>query len=164
VQALAGCLTGMPEQLRLVLEMRAGIGLDRPLGLGAVARALHVSVKDARRLQRRALRLLIRTARTRGCPATAASAATVASAGGAFGVTWPDAGQLLGGIPLQAVGGVLAAHYSQSAAAGPEATQGPGSAEQLGVGSTDGGAGTLLVIAIILAGAVLIGGLFAEEL
>jgi hypothetical protein len=162
IQRLAGCLSGLPDRLRLLLEMRGGIGMSRPLSLADTSRQLHVSLRQARRMQKRALRLLMRTARSRGCGAPAGIAAIgIANLG--------DAALAAAAQPFGALGGVLAAHYSQQPsgiAPTPGATQrGIGAPNALGVSPTSGsGGGPLLVVGIVLAGMVLIAILFAEEL
>jgi hypothetical protein len=161
VERLAGCLTNLPERLRLVLEMRAGFGTGRPLSLAAVSRELHVTLRQARRMQKRALRMLMRTARSQGCGSASGSATRYIAALGAAALA--GTAQPFGG----AAGGVLAAHYSKSPAGGngPEATQAAvGGTNGLGLSRTAGGNSALLAVAIVVTGMVLIAILFAEEL
>jgi hypothetical protein len=161
VRRLAGCLSDLPERLRLVLELRAGIGAGGPLTLVGVARRLNVTVAQARRLQTRALRRLMVTARTHAC-ASASATATGQIADLAAGVMSADL------TPFGAAGGVLAARYSKSPAQeadGGVATQTPAdSASGLGLIRPPGGNGTLNAVAIALAGMLLLGVLFAKEL
>jgi hypothetical protein len=159
VRLLAGCLSNLPERLRLVLEMRAGILTGRPLTLVAVSHRLHVSVRQARRMQRRALKTLLRTARSQGC-GTATGTATRFIAGlGTAALT--AAAQ-----PFGAAGGVLAARYSKPASQGaPEARQGGvGGQNALGLSHPGGPGDALTAIGLVLAGTLLIAILFAEEL
>jgi hypothetical protein len=161
VQRLAGCLSSLPERLRLVLELRAGIATGRPLSVAVVSHQLHLTVKQVRRLQKRGLRLLILTARTHTC-------------GGA--TPTPVAFNFLGGPllgsesqPPLAAGGVEAARYSKPPAQEPSSvggTQAPaaGGPNALGLSRTAGAGGTLLAVGIVLSGMLLIALLFAEEL
>lgn len=161
MQRLAGCLTDLPGRMRLLLELRAGIGTGRPLTLAAVSHRLNLTLGQARRLQRGALRRLIGTAETRACAAASATA-TGQIAGLGTAVMSADLTR------YGAAGGVLAAHYSKSPAQeadGPGATQTPpDSASALALIRTPGGNGVLNAVAIALAGILLIGVLFAEEL
>jgi hypothetical protein len=161
VQRLAGCLSDLPERLRLVLELSAGTGAGRPLTLAGVSRRLNVTVAQARQLQRRALRRLILTARTHAC-ASASGTATGQIADLAAAVMSADL------TPFGAAGGVLAARYSKSPGQeldGLAASQTPpDSASGLGLIRPPGGNGTLNGVAIALAGMLLLGVLFAKEL
>jgi hypothetical protein len=67
VRRLEGCLSGLPNQLRLVLELRTGVGIPFALGPVAVANYLHISVRRVLRLERRALRRLRLVARAHAC-------------------------------------------------------------------------------------------------
>lgn len=67
VRRLAPCLSQLPSELRLVLQLRTGIGTPRPLTRIAVARYLHVSHKRVTRMEDQALRLLRSAARTNAC-------------------------------------------------------------------------------------------------
>jgi hypothetical protein len=161
VQRLAGCLSDLPERPRIVLELSAGIGTGRPLTLAAVSRRLNVTIAQARRLQKGALRRLIATARTHAC-ASASGTASGQLADLARTVMSADL------TPFGAAGGVLAARYSKSPAQqvdGLVATQAPpDTTDGLALIRTPGGNETLNAIAIALAGMLLLGVLFAEEL
>jgi hypothetical protein len=161
VQRLAGCLSDLPERLRLVLELGAGTATGRPLTLAAVSRRLNLTVAQARQLQRRALRRLILTARTHAC-ASASGTSTGQITDLAAAVMSADL------TPFGAAGGVLAARYSKrpgSEVDGLAATQTPAeSASGLGPIRAPGGSGTLNAVAIALAGMLLLGALFAKEL
>jgi hypothetical protein len=67
VRRLARCLGQLPDELRLVLQLRTGIGTPHPLTRVAVATYLHTSAKRVTRMERRALRLLRSAARTNAC-------------------------------------------------------------------------------------------------
>jgi hypothetical protein len=160
VHSLAGCLGNLPDRLRLVLQLRAGIGIPRALSAAAVAKRLHLGVRQVLRLQRQGLRRLRTSARTRGCArATAAgarSAALVLDAGSAAGKH--------GGASI-AAGGVEAARYAKPATPGPAGENAsPGGASALGISRPSAAGNTLLVLAIVLTGALLVAIAFAEEL
>jgi len=67
VRRLSGCLTNLPYELRLVLQLGAGIGVSQPLSPTAVASHLHLSMARLARVEKRALRQLLLMARTHGC-------------------------------------------------------------------------------------------------
>jgi hypothetical protein len=159
VLLLRACLGDLPRRLRLVLELRTGIGVSRALSLEATARYLHVKVSAVSRLEKRALRVLLRTARTHACGAALRDSAGLLILGGAV----PAAGN--GGT---AIGDVKAARYAKAAlttspGAGPkQASSGGGNA--LGISRPPTAGDTLAAVAVVLAGMLLIAVLFAEEL
>jgi Sigma-70, region 4 len=160
VLLLRACLGDLPRRLRLVLELRTGIGISRALSLEATARYLHVEVGAVSRLEKRALRVLLRTARTHACGASLRNSAGLLILGGGAA---PAAGS--GGT---AVGGVKAARYAKAAltgspGAGPkQAASGGGDA--LGISRPPTAGDTMAAVAVVLAGMLLIAVLFAEEL
>jgi hypothetical protein len=158
VRRLAGCMSSLPKRFRLVLELSTGIGAKHALGPAALARRLHVTVRRVRRLQRRALLMLVRTARTHSCAGSTTAGDLIALEGS---LTASEGG------PPGALGGVEAARYAKPAAKGgaaPAGTQAPGGASSLGITRTPGAGNALLAIAVILTGMLLIALLFAEEL
>jgi hypothetical protein len=159
VHRLAGCLSSLPKHLRLVLELSTGIGGRRALEPAALARRLHLTASRLRHLQRHALLVLVRTARTHACAAGSTSAADLIRLEGGLAASE-------GGGPA-ALGGVEAARYSKPASPGrgtPAGTQAPGTASSLGVSRTPGGGNALLAVGVIILGMLSIALLFAEEL
>jgi hypothetical protein len=153
VRRLEGCLRYLPENLRRVLELIAGVNAPTALSPEAVAGQLHVTTRRVSRLERLALRRLLLTARTHTCGiATPGSTGSLAFSGLA----------VLFGEQGGPAGGVDAARYATSAASGLEATtpsqDGP---SLLGIGHPSLERVALL---LILAGLLLIGLLFADDL
>jgi len=83
VTQLRGCLSNLPDRQRELLELRTGVGAERPLGLaqplGPRATAARLHVKPARfaALERQALDGLRRTAQTHMCGGMGATVANV---------------------------------------------------------------------------------------
>ena len=75
VLPLQGCLSSLPDQLRLALQLGSGVGAPQALLPAAIARALRVDVRRVAVLQREGLRQLRLTAHARGCAAPTAFAA-----------------------------------------------------------------------------------------
>ena len=105
VRRLETCLPLLPARLRTVLRLRTGVGASRRLSARATARLLHIRRKRLATLEVRALRLLSRTARTRGCGLPAASGPRFLSVGylsfpGSSAQT--PAGGVAGGLYLKA--------------------------------------------------------------
>jgi hypothetical protein len=67
VRRLEGCLRYLPESLRRVLELIAGVNAPVALSPEIVAEQLHVTMSRVSRLERLALRRLGLTARTHAC-------------------------------------------------------------------------------------------------
>jgi hypothetical protein len=156
VARLAGCLGDLPERLRLVLELRTGLGVPHVLSRSAAARYLHVPVRQVAHLERRALRLLRLTARTHDCRPTSVQLTSLGIAVGPGG----EPGE--GGA--QAVGGVMAARYAKLASPrGDRPASAQGGSNSLGIGVARAG-DVLLAILLVLAGMLVIAVLFAEEL
>jgi hypothetical protein len=159
VLLLRACLGDLPRRLRLVLELRTGINMSRALSPGATARYLHVKVRDIATLEKRALRVLRRTARTHACGAALRDSAGLLILGGG---AVPAAGN-----GVTAIGGVKAARYAKTAlptspGAGPKQASTGGDA--LGISRPPNPGDTLVAVAVVLAGMLLIAVLFAEEL
>jgi Sigma-70, region 4 len=160
VLLLGACLGDLPRRLRLVLELRTGINVTRALSPEATARYLHVKLSSVSRLEKRALKVLRRTARTHACGAAIRdSGGLLILAGGAVPA---------GGAGGTAAGGVKAARYTKGAltaspGTGPkQASTGGGNA--LGISRPPAAGDALLAIGVVLAGGLLIAVLFAEEL
>jgi hypothetical protein len=159
VRRLQGCLGALPRQMRLVLQLRAGIGGARALTPAGAARALHISVARALRLERRALRRLNLAARAGGCGRTLESSPAVS--------TISDFGPIASGSEA-ASGGVSAARYVNQ----PTPTRVPatrkhgvtGGRDLLGAKVPPEAGQALQVALIVLAGILLAGVLFAKEL
>ncbi len=160
MQSLAVCLGVLPDRLRLVLQLRTGIGVRRAMAPGALARYLHVKVRDISPLEKRALHLLRLKARTHACAASATPTQPIAfviGAGLEEGAPWN------GG----AFGGVEAARYAQpvpQGRPGPEERQGLGGTNSLGISRPSAAEGVLRALVLVLVGMLLIGVLFADEL
>ena len=160
VQNFAGCLGVLPDRLRLVLQLRTGIGVRRALGPAALARYLHVNLKDISPMEKRAIHLLRLKARAHACAASATPIQPIAFIIGAgLGEAAPGSGG--------AMGGVDAARYAQPAPQGrpgPEDGQGIGGTNALGISRPSAGAGALRALVLALVGMLLIAVLFADEL
>jgi len=111
VTQLQGCLANLPDRQRELLELRTGVGADRPLGLAqplgpqAAAARLHVKPTRIASLERRALGNLRRTAQTHMCGGMGTTVANVlAFIASGFG------GE--GGTGAGARGGVEAVSYN----------------------------------------------------
>jgi Sigma-70, region 4 len=97
VRRLAGCLGNLPDRLRLVLQLRAGVNVPSPRSPRAVAKYLHISVGEVTQLEKRALRQLRQTARTNICGrATQTASGPLAFSG--FGSTLGEDGGATGGV------------------------------------------------------------------
>jgi hypothetical protein len=158
VARLAGCLGDLPKQLRLVLELRTGLGRSHALSPRAAARYLHLPVRQVVRLERRAVRLLRLTARKHACGPSPAQMASL-------GI---PAAVLAGGQPpsgAQAIGGVKAARYTKLPSTPGSRTGGAlGATNSLGISRAPGASNLLLATLLVLAGMIVIAALFAEEL
>ncbi len=163
VQRLEGCLGDLPNRLRLVLELSTGIGAPHAFSPAAVARLLHVRLAQLARLEKQALRKLRLAAHTHpGCASAGASAVPTTALEMATGVWGPGTG----GMTL-ASSGVLAAHYSKSPAGGllGVGVKPPtGGSSSLGLSHPPAASSVLLGVILVLAGILVIGLLFAEEL
>jgi hypothetical protein len=157
VRRLAGCMSSLPKHLRIVLELSTGIGARHALGTGALARRLHLTLPRLRRLQRRALLALVRTARTHSCARSSTAGDLITLEGGLSASE---------GEPPAALGGVEAARYAKPATqgGGGPGTQAPGGTTSLGLSRAPTAGNTLLAIAVIVTGTLSIALLFAEEL
>jgi hypothetical protein len=158
VRGLQGCLTSLPDHLRLVLQLRTGIGLAHPFSRAAVARYLRIKPIQVSRLEGKALRLLRGTARTHSCVGAAPSIATLLLTTGPGG---PAAGS------PTATGAVKAARYAKSAAQLSGLQVKPssqGGESSLGLSPSPAAGNVLLALALVLSGMLLVGLLFAEEL
>jgi hypothetical protein len=124
VQSLRGCLASLPERLRLVLELRTGVGVSQALQPGAIASYLHIPLEQLAPLQKSALKRLRTTASTGQCAQPTQSQPEL------FLASYTQVGDLptpgSGGS-----GGVQGATYSKSP--GPLSTQASGGGSQLGV-------------------------------
>jgi hypothetical protein len=160
VQSLAGCLSVLPDRLRLVLQLRTGIGVRHALGPAALARYLHVNLKDIPPLEKRAIHILRLKARTHACAASATPTQPIAFIIGAgLGEGAPGTSG--------AMGGVDAARYAQPAPQGrpgPEEGDGLGGTNALGISRPSAGDGVLRALVLVLVGMLLIAVLFADEL
>jgi hypothetical protein len=156
VKGLQGCLTSLPDRLRLVLQLRTGIGVGRPYSRVAVAGYLRMKPKQVSRLERKALRLLRRTAHTQSCVGTPPSLAALLA---------PGAGGPAAGTPA-AAGAVKAARYAKAPAlSGLQVKPSSPSGESaLGLSPSPAARNVLLAVGLVLSGMLLIGVLFAEEL
>lgn len=97
VLALQGCLAGLPAPERLVLELRAGVGIDHPRTRRRVADLTKLAPATVKRLERSGLRRL--HALHRGGCDTASAPSGAAGAAGALATTstlGPGAGAVLG--------------------------------------------------------------------
>jgi hypothetical protein len=156
VKGLQGCLTSLPDRLRLVLQLRTGIGVGRPYSRVAVAGYLRMKPEQVSRLERTALRLLRRTAHTQSCVGAPPSLA---------GLLAPGAGGPAAGGPA-AAGAVKAARYAKAPALsglGVKPTS-PSGESALGLSPSPAARNVLLAVGLVLSGMLLIGVLFAEEL
>jgi hypothetical protein len=154
VQRLQGCLGSLPERLRRVLELRTGVDAPYALSRAAVARDLHLTLRELPRLEQRALRRLRRASQTDGCHAAHATAAVALISGAAGRGVGAGAGAGEAGAPR---GGVGAFHAAKS-------PSGTGSDPSV-LGITPPVAGSpLLTILVILAGILLIGLAVADGL
>jgi hypothetical protein len=158
VRRLQGCLVSLPEDLRRVLELRAGIDERSALSREAVAGRLHISVRRVARLEILALRRLGMTARNEACGAATEQPPSGPFVLGAFG---PLIGEEAG-----PAGGVEAVRYSNSPSpgvAGPPLTgPSPGSTSVLGLNAWPSTGVALLLFLAVLAVALVVGLLFAD--
>ena len=159
VRRLSGCLTDLPYELRLVLQLSAGIGVSQPLSPTAVASHLHLSLRRLARLEKRALRQLLVTARTRGCGRGAEQRMFDVSVLGGFEAPF-------GGAAEVASGAVEAARYSKDpsrTSAGLSANQPPSRGDSLFATSPPEGQ-ALLIVVLALEGVLLFGVVFRDRL
>jgi hypothetical protein len=153
VRRLEGCLGYLPADQRRVLVLRAGIGAQRVLTAGGVARQLHVTLRRVYRLEKLALRRLLRTARTQKCAAAAESSPEPTLMSGV--------GPLLDEEP-PAAGGVEGARYTKSPS--PEAAGGPANRSLGGISEPTGAGVALLAFFAAVGGVLLVGLLFLDGL
>jgi hypothetical protein len=112
VTGLKGCLSALPSRLRLVLELRSGVGASHALSVAEVADYLKIGRRRVGKLERRGLRLLQRRSSSHGCATSsgdAASSALVYSSAAPLGAV-PVADERSGG----AAGGVKGFHSTQA--------------------------------------------------
>jgi hypothetical protein len=157
VRGLQGCLSSLPDRLRLVLQLRTGIGVPSAYSRAAVARYLKIKPKQVSQLERTALRRLRLTAHTHSCLGAAPSLTSLLVPGG----SGPASGA------AAASGAVKAARYVKTPAqlSGLHAKpSSPGGESALGLSPSPAARNVLLAVTLVLAGMLLIGVLFAEEL
>jgi hypothetical protein len=154
VQSLRGCLGSLPEQLRLVLELRTGVEVPHSLAPSAVAAFVHVPVRQVAPLELRALGQLRATAGTDGCAETTTSAQPSLQL-----VSYFAPGIAGGDGP--ASGGVEGARYSKSPSP-PSIPSADQSGSVLGLTLPAHAGGLLLWILAALAGSMLLAFLFAD--
>jgi hypothetical protein len=156
VRRLQGCLRYLPDDLRRVLELMAGVNAPAALSPQAVALQLHVSTLRVSRLERRALRRLRATARTHTCGAVAAGAEDPFAFGGLAVLVGEEGGP---------AGGVESAHYAASASSDLSANVPSHGGDSLfGINNPSLEGGGLLLILALLGGALLIGLRLADGL
>jgi Sigma-70, region 4 len=158
VRRLQGCLGNLPTRLRLVLELRTGVGAPHALDPAAVAKRLGIPVRQVSRLERQALGALRRTALTHSCePPVSQAPSSLLTFG--FGIAVVGGGR--------AAGGVEAARYAQSPAlesAGSSAKPASPSDLSLGVSISPTHGASVPAVASVLAGALLVALLCADQL
>jgi len=156
VHRLEGCLVNLPTRLRRVLELRTGVDATRAFGRAAVARLLHIGIRQVSRLERRALRQLRSTAHTHSCGAANPSLSATGVAGSS-GPAPVGEGGAIGEVrdvryvthtPRQRLFG--RAHSSNGDAL-------------LGIKMPPDGADTWLLVVMIIPGVLLLGFLFGDE-
>jgi hypothetical protein len=150
VLGLQGCLTGLPNRLRSLLELRTGVGRSRALSPTRAAHRLRIPRGRVTRLELTALRRLRRLAETTGCAVAAQPQAAFPLAGYDYLLA---AGS--GGPPL---GGVESVRYEQAPSqAGVQPLPPPGAtAGPPGLTSLHSGGSPFWVIAAVLLGLVLL--------
>ena len=152
---LQGCLSSLPDQTRLALQLGSGVGVPQALPPAAIAQALHVEVGRVAVLQREGLRQLRLTAHTSGC---------VSAAPTSF-VPEPFAGLAPVFSSWAAGSGVAATREAEeSAARRARRSGGAGGGDLLGLPVPPEAGEALQVALIALAGMLLLGVLFANEL
>jgi len=159
VRRLSGCLTDLPDELRLVLQLSAGIGVSQPLSPTAVASHLHLSMRRLARLEQRALRQLLVMARARGCGRAAKQRMFGVSVLGGFEAPF-------GGAAEVAAGAVEAARYSKDpspTSVGLSATHAPPRGDSL-LAISPPQDEALLIVVVALEGALLFGVVFRDRL
>jgi hypothetical protein len=158
VERLQGCLGNLPSQLRLVLELRAGVNAPRALGRAAVAKDLRVSVREVPQLEKRALRRLRLTARSHSCARDTRAPSAL--------LVFTDFGPALGGDG-GAAGGVDAVGYTKSPSRERSAPTvkraSPSGDPLLGIKLPAAAGGAIPVIFIVLAGLLLLGFVYAAD-
>jgi len=156
VHRLEGCLVNLPTRLRRVLELRTGVDATRAFGRAAVARLLHIGIRQVSRLERRALRQLRSAAHTHSCGAANPSLSATGVAGSS-GPAPVGEGGAIGEVrdvryvthtPRQRLFG--RAHSSNGDAL-------------LGIKMPPDGADTWLLVVMIIPGVLLLGFLFGDE-
>jgi hypothetical protein len=160
VQHLQGCLSQLPEKLRLTLQLRTGLGVPRALAPKALAARLHVKVSQVAGLETQALREL-RAAGAQGC----GEADGYGSAGTGYGsLAFVDFGASGGiGGPM---GAVDAARYTLKPSGGSFSHLGSGNSllgSALGADIPPAASDAILTLLLILAGALAISLLVATE-
>jgi len=157
VQRLEGCLGNLPVRLRLVLELRTGVGIDRAYSPAAVAGFLHIGVGQVPGLERRALRALRSAAGTHAC-AAAVETLPVADLVGAFGQPpFEEAG---------AIGAVKDLRFASrqrapSSSSSKHASQNGNAL--LGINMPPGSGDMWLLVVMIIVGVALVAFLFGDE-
>lgn len=158
VRRLEGCLSILPDHLRLLLELSTGIDTTRALSPASVAALLHIRVGQISRLERQALQRLRRAARADAC-------------GGGRGT--PSGLPVLSGFapPLGgslATAGVEGVHYAKSPSRAPrglgEKQSSPSTDTLLGINAPPAASEAWLVILVVLPGLLLVAFLFADQL
>jgi sigma-70-like protein len=152
VRRLARCLADLPDHLRLVLELRTGIDVPRPLGLAAIAERLHLSVGEIPAVEKQALRRLRLTAGTHSCGrATQAMPDALVPSG-------------VGSAPGGTAGGeVEAVRYAKSPSQAPAGVRGAAQADPLLGVSVSSTAGYVILVIAIVMGVLVSGALFADQ-
>jgi hypothetical protein len=154
VRRLDGCLGQLPDRVRLVLELRAGIDSSRALSRRAVAAYLNLRVGQVTRMERRGLRELRRAARSPGCTAEASRLP------GLFTLTSFSPAAYTAD---SALGGVKAVRYGKSPSREHRGASRHGGALGLGLPAMTA-RGAILAIMVALAGALAVALLFADGL
>jgi Sigma-70, region 4 len=154
-----GCLGDLPRRLRFVLELRVGIGVPHPLSRAAVSRFLHLPPAQVSSLERRALRRLRATARTRGCAGGGASS----SVAEVIGPNLAGLPVLLGGAGIAGIG-IGAARYSLPfPGGGSRSIEAPASGASLSGEEAPSVAGNLILFMIMVVGGMGVIGYVATD-
>jgi hypothetical protein len=155
VQRLQGCLSELPERLRLTLELRTGLGVPHALTPSAAAKQLHVKVGQVSGLEAHALSEL-RTAAVGGCGETSTGYGSFAFA------DFSEAGVAGTGGPM---GAVDAARYTLAPSASLTHLGSSNSllGSALGADIPPAASDVILTLLLILAGAAAITWLVAGE-
>lgn len=154
VRRLEGCLAYLPQHVRSVLELRAGINVQPALTASGIAERLHLTLRRVYRLERLGLRGLSRSARTHTCAPAAASSSSQPTLLSAFGPSLAE--------EAPTAGGVEAGRYAKSPV--PEATPEGSAPTTSGISAPPRTGVALLVFLSALGGLLLIGLLFADGL